>query len=124
MYASHKDWLLLVTAKMSECAFKLRSSPAYPFGLTSYHHDALSDDRSVPMCNYTLLPRDARYCHIIVDATGYLVVVGRSGTSQQGPCSGSKKELVLDRRNIIRQTDTWSPCPHRLANVAAVRIDT
>ena len=32
MYASHKYWLRLVAAKMSECAFKLRSSPAYPFG--------------------------------------------------------------------------------------------
>ena len=32
MYASHKDWLRLVAAKMSDCALKLRSSPAYPFG--------------------------------------------------------------------------------------------
>ena len=76
--------------------------PPYAFILvTSYRHDTLSDDRSVPMCNYTLK-------------------LGMPGTAER---LGSKEKVMLNTRNIGCQTETRTPILAHFANVDAVRID-
>jgi hypothetical protein len=79
-----------------------KQEPPYAFILvTSYRHDTLSDDRSVPMCNYTLK-------------------LGMPGTAER---LGSKEKVMLNTRNIGCQTETRTPILAHFANVDAVRID-